>query len=135
MSYYLLFWPALCIALAGGQGWLLPAIRRTPPGTTEANQQALALHWLPSAAYFLPLFLCPASVALWQWGLLAFAVRVALFDPVLNYFAGKPLFYVGFTAHTDRLLRTLAGSRADMLSAGLRVVALLAGGAVLLVYR
>lgn len=131
MSYYLLFWPALCIALAGGQGWLLPAIRRTPPGTTEANQQAMALHWLPSAAYFLPLFLCPASVALWQWGLLAFAVRVALFDPVLNYFAGKPLFYVGFTAQSDKLLRTLAGSRATILSAVLRVVAVLGVAAVL----
>ena len=61
-------------------------------------------------------------------------LRVGLFDIIMNIRRRDPLFSVGYTAQLDRLLHTLAGSRADILSAGLRVVALAAAGAVLFVY-
>lgn len=123
----LLFWPAFCVLLALMQGWLMPAIRRTPPGE-EAKRQAFALHVVGTLAYFLPWALTPTALSL----VLACAARL-LFDPVLNAAAGSPLFYVGRTAFSDRLLRKLAGNSAPLLSAALRVLAL-AGVAIWLTY-
>lgn len=71
----------------------------------------------------------------WQWAAAGALLRIGLFDPIMNIRRRDPLFFVGYTAQLDRLLRTLAGSRATILSAGLRVLALLASGAVLFVYR
>lgn len=128
MATILLFWPAFCILFALMQGLLMPAIRRTPPGT-EANRQAFALHWVGTIAYFLPVWLNPSLLAIG----VAFAARVLLFDVVLNLGAGRPAFEVGQTAAWDKLLRRLAPKHPERLSAGIRIAAaLLAAAAVTL---
>jgi hypothetical protein len=100
------------------QGRLMPAIRRTPPGE-EAKEQDNALHIVGTLAYFLPLLLTPAA---WLFGgLVALAARVALFDVVLNTAARRPAFEVGQTAATDKLLRKLAPTNPERLSAILRL--------------
>jgi len=96
-----LYWPAAVLLMAWGQGLLMPAIRRTPPGA-EAGRQAFALHWLLTTAYFLPLGLAPHT---WPAAVLA---RVLLFDPVLNLAAGDRPFAVGRTAASDRALQWVA---------------------------
>lgn len=120
----LAYWPAAVLLMAWAQGLLMPAIRRTPPGP-EAKRQAFGLHWLLTVLYFLPLLLAPSWLGLTY----ALAVRLALFDPPLNYFAGTSLFYVGQTAGFDKLLRKLSPAHPERLSALLRVVAL-AGAAL-----
>ena len=112
------YWPAAVLLMAWLQGWLLPAIRRTPPGA-EAGRQSFALHWVGSAAYYLPWLLTPTLPLL----ACAAIARLALFDPLLNAFSSRAMFYVGQTAATDKLLRKVAGGRAEALSAVLRLVA------------
>jgi hypothetical protein len=97
----LLYWPAAVLLLAWAQGKLLPAIRRTPPGR-EAQLQALALHYILGAYYLLALVFVPTA-----W-LVALLSRLLLFDPVLNASAGEPVFAVGNTALTDRVIRQAA---------------------------
>jgi hypothetical protein len=121
MVLQLIFWPIFVLLIAVGQGILLPAIRLTPPGA-EAQRQSIALHQLFGAAYFLPLLLAPSWLALAY----ALTVRLALFDPALNGFAGTSLFYVGQTAGFDKLLRKLSPTHPERLSALVRVVALAA---------
>lgn len=122
--FYSLFWPALLFFLAYPQGVLMPAVRRTPPGS-EATAQARALHLGLLLAYFLPL----ALIALFDRSHLllnvavAVLVRVAGFDPILNYYAGDPAFHVGQTAATDKFLRRLAPTHPERLSALCRVAA------------
>jgi hypothetical protein len=116
-----LSWPLAVVLLAWAQGWLMPAIRRTPPGA-EARRQDKALHWLLTAAYFLPLV-----VVLWYaphnsitHGIIAGLARLLLFDPVLNRAAGDKVFAVGQTAASDRAIRWLAqklGMQAEHLRA------------------
>lgn len=125
MYLQLIFWPVFVVLIAAAQGILMPAIRRTPPGE-EARNQSLALHLLLGAAYFLPLLLAPS----WLGLAYALAVRLALFDPPLNYYAGTSLFYVGQTAGFDKLLRKLSPAHPERLSAALRLVAL-AGAALI----
>jgi hypothetical protein len=96
-----LYWPAAVLLMAVGQGLLLPAIRRTPPGS-EAKRQSFALHWVLTAVYFLPLVLAPGT---WLEAVLS---RLLLFDPALNLASGAKAFAVGTTALTDRALRKLA---------------------------
>ena len=127
----LLFWPALVLALARLQGPLLPALRRTPPGD-EATAQSRALHGWGSLAYYLPVLLVPAGLPGWVWLGTAAMARLVLFDVLLNQAAGDPLFHVGSTAATDRLLRRLSRSP-DRLNAAVKATGLLAyAGAVLL---
>jgi hypothetical protein len=121
MVLQLIFWPVFVLLIASAQGLIMPAIRRTPPGQ-EAAHQGLALHELLGVAYFMPLLLAPS----WMGACYAIAVRLALFDPPLNYFAGTSLFYVGQTAGFDKLLRKLSPAHPERLSALLRVVALAA---------
>jgi hypothetical protein len=96
-----LYWPAAVLLMAVGQGLLLPAIRRTPPGP-EAKRQSFALHWVLTAVYFLPLVLVPGT---WLEAVLS---RLLLFDPAINLASGAKAFAVGATALTDRALRSLA---------------------------
>jgi hypothetical protein len=107
-----LYWPVAVALMAIGQGLLLPAIRRTPPGP-EAKRQAIALHYVLFALYLLPIALVPAT-----W-LAAVLSRLLLFDPVLNLAAGYPPFAVGQTAVSDRALQWLA-QRLNMESTHLR---------------
>ena len=103
-----------------------------PPSEQPAINRDL--HLLAPLLYTL-LLLALWLLAGWQWAAAGALLRVGLFDPIMNLRKHDPLFSVGYTAQLDRLLRTLAGSRADILSAGLRVLALAAAGAVLFVYR
>jgi hypothetical protein len=96
-----LYWPAAAALMALGQGLLLPAIRRTPPGP-EAKRQSFGLHYVLTAVYLLPLLLAPDT---WLEAVLS---RLLLFDPVLNLASGTKAFAVGATALTDRALRWLA---------------------------
>jgi hypothetical protein len=96
-----IYWPAAVLLMAVGQGLLLPAIRRTPPGP-EAKWQSFALHYVLTAVYFLPLVLVPGT---WLEAVLS---RLLLFDPALNLASGAKTFAVGATALTDRALRELA---------------------------
>ncbi|MBJ6145755.1 hypothetical protein [Hymenobacter sp. BT559] len=96
-----IYWPAAVLLMALGQGLLLPAIKRTPPGP-EAKRQSFALHYVLTAAYFLPLVLAPGT---WLEAVLS---RLLLFDPVINLASGGKVFAVGATAATDRALRWLA---------------------------
>jgi hypothetical protein len=96
-----LYWLLAVVLMAWAQGWLMPAIRRTPPGP-EAKRQAIALHYVLFALYLLPIALVPAT-----W-LAAVLSRLLLFDPVLNLAAGYPPFAVGQTAASDRALQWLA---------------------------
>ena len=119
---YLLFWPVFLALFASGQGLIMAAIRRTPPGD-EAQQQAFALHWLFTAVYFLPFFLKPQAVPLLLWMVVGFGLRVIAFDVVLNYFSGYPAFAVGSTAATDRLIRKLAPVNPARLNAIIKAAA------------
>ena len=91
------------------------------------------LHLLSPLLYTL-LLLALWLLAGWVWPVAGVLLRVGLFDVILNARRGDPLFFVGYTARTDQLLRTLAGRRAMLLSAGLRLVAL-AGVALLFFSR
>ena len=104
-----LYWPAAVLLMAWTQGLLMPAIRRTPPGA-EARRQAVALHWLLTALYFLPLVLvlCYVPHLIISHGIIAGLSRLLLFDPVLNLAAGDKVFAVGQTAASDRAIRWLA---------------------------
>lgn len=115
----LLFWPLLAAAQALSQGALLPAIRRTPPGP-EADAQASALHGWGTVAYGLPMVLIPWLPLPWvAWVGAAFLSRALVFDPVLNKAAGRPVFEVGQTAWSDKLLRRIAPARPERLRAAL----------------
>jgi hypothetical protein len=96
-----LYWPAAVLLMAVGQGLLIPAIRRTPPGP-EAKRQAFALHWVLTAVYFLPLVLVPGT---WLEAVLS---RLLLFDPAINLASGAKTFAVGATALIDKMLRQAA---------------------------
>ena len=127
---------AILLAFVAIDGWVQGGITArnrlyVPPSEQPAINRDL--HLLAPLLYTL-LLLALWLLAGWQWAVVGALLRVGLFDIILNLRKGDPLFFVGYTAHTDRLLRTLAGSRADILSAGLRVVALAAAGAVLFVY-
>ena len=87
--------------MASGQGLLLPAIRLTPPGS-EARRQALALHYILVASYYLALVWQPST---WPY---AVGARLLFFDLVINATSGKPLFFVGSTAGADRAIQWLA---------------------------
>jgi hypothetical protein len=104
-----LYWPLAVVLLAWAQGWLMPAIRRTPPGA-EARRQDKALHWLLTLLYFLPLVfvLWYASHDSITHGIIAAVSRLLLFDPVLNKAAGDKVFAVGQTAASDRGICWLA---------------------------
>lgn len=126
MRSLLLYWPVAVGLMAGGQGLLLPAIRRTPPGS-EARRQGLALHYVLVAAYFWPLVLGPDA---WLGAVLA---RLLLFDVVLNVVSGEEPFHVGGTALADRLLQWVAGLmrvRADRVRFGGWLVAVGGAGAL-----
>ena len=119
-----LFWPIFTALLAVGQGLLLPTLRLTPPGD-EAKRQAFALHWLLLAGWAWPLWLLPGS-----WPVAA-ACRALLFDVLINVASGKPAFYVGKTAATDKAMQAVAarlGWPADRLRAGAWVLAAGAAG-------
>ena len=117
-----LYWLAAVLLLAWAQGWLMPAIRRTPPGA-EASRQDKALHWLLTAVYFLPLLLviCLAPHLIISSSIIAVLARLLLFDPVLNLAAGDTVFAVGQTAATDRALQWLA-RRLSWLATRVRLV-------------
>ena len=120
-----LFWPLFTAFLAVGQGLLLPTLRSVAAGSPEATRNNFALHGLLLAAWAWPLWLLPGS---WP---VALACRALLFDPLINIASGKPAFYVGKTAVSDKALQAVAtktGLGADRLRAVLLLVA--AGGAV-----
>ena len=121
----LAFW-VVATSLSGiAQGWLLPAIRRTPPDGPEARRQGWALHGLLLASWACPLALAPGS---WP---AALAARAVLFDPLLSLAAGDPLFGVGQTALSDRALRWAAARlnvRPERLRGGLSALAAAAAG-------
>jgi hypothetical protein len=114
MMWQYLYWPAAVLLMAVGQGLLLPAIRRTPPGP-EAKRQAFALHWVLTAVYFLPLVLVPGT---WLEAVLS---RLLLFDPAINLASGAKTFAVGATAITDRAIRQ-AASWGRMKPEGMRLL-------------
>lgn len=131
MTWQLIYWPAAIVLLAWAQGWLMPAIKRTPPGP-EAKQQDVALHGLLTAAYFLALVFQPSA-----W-LVAMLSRLLLFDPVLNLAAGDKVFAVGSTARTDKALRWLAGKMSwppERLRLAVWVVSLVGAGLLLITYN
>jgi hypothetical protein len=106
-----LYWLLAVVLMAWAQGWLMPAIRRTPPGP-EAKRQDVALHILLTAVYVLPLFLLlvldlPGKLVATH-ALTMAGARLLFFDPVLNLAAGYPPFAVGQTAASDRALQWLA---------------------------
>ena len=127
----------LCLlAFVAVDGWVQGGITARNRLYIPASEQPAIntdLHLLAPLLYTL-LLLTLWLLAGWVWPVAGVLLRGGLFDPIMNIRRRDPLFFVGTSAQLDRLLRTLAGSRADILSAGLRVVALLAGGAVLLVH-
>ena len=104
----LVIWLAAAALSAAGQGYLMSAIRRTPPGA-EAKQQSFALHILLTLAYAVPVLLA------WQTWPAMLIARAVAFNPILNLTAGRPAFEVGATAWSDRALRRLAPGRPDRL--------------------
>jgi hypothetical protein len=108
MTWQLLYWPLAIVLQAWATGWLIPAIRRTPPGA-EAKRQDVALHIMLAASYVLPLLLLtqldlPGKLVA-AHALVAGGARLLLFDPVLNLAAGDIVFAVGSTAKTDQTIR------------------------------
>lgn len=95
------YWPVAIGLMALGQGWLPPAIKRTPQGS-EARRQGIALHYVLVASYYWPLVLTPAT-----W-LLAIGSRLLLFNVILNTAANIPAFHAGDTALADKLLQRVA---------------------------
>lgn len=117
----LLFWLVFTAALAIPQGLLMPVFRLFAPESREAKTIDFALHKLLTVAYFLPV----AWMWNWQALVIALVVRFAAFDPLVNWAAKDPIFYVGSTANTDKILRktaALLGIPATVLSAILRVL-------------
>jgi hypothetical protein len=102
----ILYWPVAVALMALGQGLLLPAIKRTAPGS-EARRQGLALHYVLVLSYYLPLTLLGVS-SLLSGVLVATVSRLLLFDVVLNTAAGVAPFHVGNSAAADQLLQRVA---------------------------
>lgn len=110
------------------QGRLTLRNRKFVP-MSEQKGINLDLHVISPALYVLYIY----SVADldWRLWLLAVVLRLGLFDPILNKVKGDPLFAVGSSALTDRLLRKLAGVRASWLSGAVRVAAVAAAALLL----
>ncbi|MBG8552371.1 hypothetical protein [Hymenobacter guriensis] len=113
---------------ARAQGLLNLLTRRYVPSTEQARVN-VPLHYLYPWLYVLLL----VSVGLeyrdglvWhvdRW-VIAALLRIALFDPVLNWSKGDPVFAVGSSALVDKLLRRLTpASEGRVASAFLRVAA------------
>jgi len=98
-----LFWVAFTALFALMQGFLIPALRRTPLGK-EANLHDFALHKLGFIVWIMPVLFLPN----WLHLVVALVVRVVFFDIALNIGAGDPVFYVGKTAKTDKVLQSIA---------------------------
>lgn len=99
-----LFWLALATLHALTQAGAVRALREyVPPDSPEAKQADRGLHVWGTVAYLLPMWLFGPPGA--PWVVLA---RLLVFSPVLNLASGKPAWYVGETARTDRALRWLA---------------------------
>ena len=129
-SLLYLYWPVAVVLMAAGQGLLLPAIRRTPPGS-EARRQGLALHYVLVGSYYLALVLAPAT-----W-VAAVGARLLLFDLTLNLASGEEPFRVGSTALADRGLQWVAGRlgvRADRVRLGGWVLCLVSAAWALVRY-
>ena len=114
------------------QGGITLRNRRYVP-LAEQTAVNTDLHLLSPLLYTL-LLLTLWLLAGWVWPLAGALLRVGLFDVILNARRSDPLFYVGNTALVDKLLVAIAGSRADILSAGLRVLAVSGVAAVLVYY-
>lgn len=98
-----------------------------PP--SEQKGINLDLHVLSPALY--ALYTYAVADLDWRLWLLALALRLGLFDPVLNLVKGDPLFAVGSSALTDKLLQKLAGARASWLSGAVRLAAVAAAALLL----
>jgi hypothetical protein len=115
-----LFWIAFTALFALMQGFLIPTLRRTPP-SKEAKLHDLALHKIGFIVWLLPVLFIPVW---WHLGI-ALLVRVVFFDIALNIGAGDPVFNVGRTAKTDKLLQKIAsffGITPDTLSAVIKML-------------
>jgi hypothetical protein len=98
-----LFWVAFTALFALMQGFLIPTLRRTPPGK-EAQLHDFALHKLGFIVWLMPVLFLPNLLHL----VIALLVRVIFFDIALNIGAGDPVFNVGKTAKTDKVLQSIA---------------------------
>lgn len=126
MVTWLLFLLAFVVVDAVAQGHLTLLFRRYVPPLVDDQRVDIVLH-----------LLCPLLYGLYAWQVVGWSlpgwclvvgVRLALFDPVLNWTKGDPAFAVGRSGRLDRLLQRLAGrwTRVSVLSAFLRAVALAA---------
>lgn len=134
------FFLAFTYLMAWGQGWLMPALRLTPDNTRASDRQKFALHWILGAVWFLPVLPFVFYFRSWEPLAIAGLVRFILFDPVLNYHEGNPetpVFAVGESANTDKLIRWLAGifgRSPSVVSAILRIAGILLLGVGVLVF-
>jgi hypothetical protein len=108
-------------AIAQGKLGLLTRAYVPPTAQADVN---LPLHKLYPACYGV-LALVLAYWAGWHVLLVAVALRLALLDPVLNATKSDPLFAVGSSAATDKLLRKWAPNHPERLSAIIRLAAAL----------
>ncbi len=105
----LLWWVVFTGLMAWGQGWLMPAIKRTDNHTPESDRQKFALHWILGTVWALPAVLLLPFYLHWEPVVIALLIRFICFDVVLNYTEGTTVFAVGESANTDKLLRKIAG--------------------------
>jgi len=102
------------------QGFLIPTLRRTPPGK-EANLHDFAMHKLGFIVWLMPVLFLPNLLHL----AIALVVRIVFFDIALNIGAGDPVFNVGNTAKTDKIIQSIAprlGGTAASFSAGIKLL-------------
>lgn len=121
---YLLFAALTAYVLADGwaQGGITLRNRQYIPPTEQPAINADLHGWLP-LCYTLTCCCAAAASHEWRWLPIGLLLRLGLFDIILNRRKGDPLFAVGYSAQLDKALRKIAGTRADLLSAALRLSA------------
>lgn len=120
----------LCDAVAQGT---LNLINRQYVPMSEQPRRNFALHGCYGVCYVLLAISVAVATASFYVLLVAFLVRAGLFDVVLNLTKHDPLFSVGTSATTDKLVNRAAGllrTSPAIISGGLRVLCMVAAVAL-----
>jgi hypothetical protein len=82
-------------------------------------------HYAGSALYIIAAVPLLNEVEWWRIIIVAPIIRAALFSPIRNIVCMEPVWYVGHSAHTDVLLRRIAGKNGGWILSALSFLLLL----------
>lgn len=111
---------------ATAQGKLTWVTREWVPMSAQ-DKVSVSLHWLYPACYAVLALVAAGLTHRWAWLLVALLLRLALFDPLLQWARGDKLFSLGSSSYLDRQL-----ARAPWMSMAVRLAALVGSVAAVL---